>query len=126
MRYVMAVAFTLILACSGIGCATGRATAGDGLDAIELTLTGSGTLLLDGKAVALERLASKLKSHGATPDTEIRINIPADTSPSQRKSITSRLFSAGFLKVVLRGPRHAEASVVSPPSPRSMDRTPRP
>ena len=126
MRYAVTTALALIMVLSGIGCATNGGTSGGGLEVIGLTLTASGTILLDGKAVAPERLPSKLKSLGATADTLISFSIPADTPPVQLKPLVSRLVSAGFPKVVFKGPRHAAASVLQPSVPAAQGRTPLP
>ena len=122
MRHAMVIALVFIIACSGSGCATVMSSSGEGLDTIKLTLTAAGTLLLDGKAVPPERLPARLKSQGATPDTAISIDIPADTPPVQLTSLTSRLATAGFRKIVFKRPRHAAASVLQPTTPASAGR----
>jgi biopolymer transport protein ExbD len=83
--------------------------------AVHLTLTAAGTLMFDGKPVPPERLASTLRNAGATPDTAIDVDIPADTPRSRVATLTGQLASAGYRKVVFKGPRHAKASVQPKP-----------
>lgn len=117
MRHVILAVAAVVIISYGTGCATTSRSAGKGLGRIELSLTESGSLILDEKPVAPERLAAALKSYGATPETAILIDIPANTSPTERRLLTSRLATAGFLKVMFKGPRHATATIAPPPPP---------
>jgi biopolymer transport protein ExbD len=101
----------LALAISVAGCATPPSSAGKPTDeAIVLTLTQEGTLLLNGKATALEHLAKRLRAAGATAETSLTINIPAETPLSSLSTITSRLASAGYRKILFKRPKHTAVS----------------
>lgn len=101
----------LLMVCGLAGCAT-RAPAVSGHAApFELRLTGTGQVLFEGKAVPPEQLVRRLKSAGATADAAIVIDVPGDIPYPRVTTLTSRLASAGYTKILFKGPRHANVTV---------------
>jgi biopolymer transport protein ExbD len=100
----------LALAISMTGCATTPAVSDHSSDSIALTLTASGTILLNGRETPPDRLAKRLRSAGATLDTPISIDIAADTPLASVSEITRRLASAGYRKILFKRPKHTAVS----------------
>jgi biopolymer transport protein ExbD len=123
-RLITALATTFLLAFHTAGCLS--ATAPDGAaQALRLTLTASGALLLGETPIPDGQLAAILKKQGATPATAISVEIPAGMPRPRIAALTSQLAAAGYQKVVFKGPRHAETAVQRAP-PTSSKPAPRP
>jgi hypothetical protein len=111
MRYkIPCLIFAGMLGLTGTGCRTTPSPGSQDPGAIELTLTSSGSILTAGKLTDLDHLARQLHRAGATLDTPITINIPADTPFASVSTITSRLASAGYRRILFKRPKRADAS----------------
>ena len=117
MRHAATATLVLIGVLALTGCATTANSAAKQADTYELRLSPSGTLQFDGKETPVDHLVKQLRSAGATPDSSIVIDIPADTPLSRVTAITGQLASAGYRKIIFKRPRHTEVSVKSAAQP---------
>jgi hypothetical protein len=116
MRHIFMTAIALVAALYVSGCTTMPASRGGRTDEFELRLTGSGQLLFDGKALPADQVGKRLRAAGATPDSSIVVEIPADVPRERVTAITGQLLSSGFRKVMLKRPRRTEVTVTPAPS----------
>ncbi|NQT93776.1 MAG: hypothetical protein HQ559_13535 [Lentisphaerae bacterium] len=111
MRHPKIAAMILILAAVAVSCQMGAGKVGN--ERMRVTLSGDGTITLEGRTVSLERLPAKLKSAGAGPQTAIEIAVGANTPHSRMTEITRALASAGLSRIMFLRPRKADASTKS-------------
>ena len=102
----------LLLAVAGCVSSTVESTGGG--HSLTLTLNSDGTLTVGGRTVSQDRLVSAVKAAGATRNTSILVSIPANTPPSAIAPIDSKLRTAGYTRILYRGPKHAEAGPAGP------------
>ena len=94
------------------GCATmlGRTSS-----EVDLSLTSTGTVIMNGKVIRQSDLSHVLKSAGAGPATRIVVATDASAPMAAISSLTGQLATAGYGNVIFKRPRHAEANVVTRP-----------
>jgi hypothetical protein len=71
---------------------------------------------VEGKTVAFDRLAARLRACGAGPDTAVIVAVPPETPEAVMARIVQELARGGLRRVAFVRPRHAEAAVGSPPA----------
>ena len=116
IRMLVPVIPALLLTFGGLSVLTvcpGCATTGDPIPRIVVKAQNENQFLVDDRLVDLEQLPGALKRAGAGYESEIVVEIPADSSPASMRNVYPSLHSAGFQKVFLSHPREATATVKS-------------
>jgi hypothetical protein len=76
---------------------------------VAVTVAADGRVTFRGRDVPPEKLAQALKSAGIPPATRIDVTVPADVPAESLKPLVTRLATAGYRKVLLVRPQHAES-----------------
>jgi len=98
----------LLAAVTLIGAACFAPGAGS-LRSVELALASGDACTLNGRIVSFRDLPRALKAAGAGRRTVINVKIPSDVPAEALRSLTSRLASAGYSRVVFARPRRTAA-----------------
>lgn len=91
------------------GCVSSNMESAGGGYSLTITLNTDSTLTVGSRTVSQDRLVSAVKAAGATRNTSIWVSIPANTPASAIAPIDSKLRTAGYTRILYRGPKHAEA-----------------
>jgi|GEM_PF-2254778 len=83
-------------------------------NSVKVSLVKSGTVEIDGRAMPVDQLASRLKRMGANPTTSVIVAVPEKTTNHDLASLTRQLRSAGFIKVIFTKPRHTDTNISTP------------
>jgi len=111
-RIVGSLAAVFLLGIAGCVSSTLEDTGG-GYTLVAI-LNADGTVTVGNRTVDSKRLVSAIKAAGATRDTAILVRIPADTSKTAIAPLDSQLRTAGFTRILFRGPKHAEVTTTKP------------
>lgn len=76
---------------------------------VAVTVAADGRITFRGRDVPAEKLAQALKSAGVSPAARIDVTVPADVPAESQKPLVTRLATAGYRRVLLVRPQHAES-----------------
>ncbi len=81
-----------------------------------LTLTSTGTVVMNGAVIRRADLSHALRAAGAQPATPIVVSTDDATPMSAISALTSQLATAGYRCVLFKRPRHVETQVGPAPT----------
>jgi biopolymer transport protein ExbD len=87
---------------------SGCASMGSAAKSVEISVTRSNELRINGRPVNVGKLGRKLRSMGATARTQIVVLAPEDMSEEARTVITNALGTEGFRRVIFKGPKQVK------------------
>ncbi len=106
MKQVATVVVVGMLALVVQGCATGG---GRGPSRVQVSVLTDGRASVEGRVVAMEEMAGLLKAVGASASTTIAVELPQALPQAELMRITGLLRRAGYVRVIFKRPRRAEA-----------------
>jgi len=112
-KRVPAVAcLVLALVFSSLGCTRFGASQDD--SEFQVRYTTSGSAVLNGKTLPVEKLSRALRRAGAGKQSRILIEMPENATPMDLRRISRALARGGFHKFIFKQPRRAEVSLEEP------------
>ena len=101
----------VVVAASMLLAAGGAPAQADSLKQIEINVTSNQSFQVLSDVTDLKHLAKKLKSAGATGDTEVRIQLPGTPTAQFLSETRAVLQKAGYLKILFILPRKTEVGL---------------
>jgi len=108
----MRAAARMLVCAALLACLAGCDQANEGgVPAVDIVLSPSGLITLNGTPVNVQNLPAKLKQAGAGRQTSVRVRVPDGTSRQTLQRLGAHLASGGYSRIVFSKPQKAHARV---------------